>query len=125
MKREFILALMVTSLFLFFSSCTSNESLPDKGLSVLSPKANDIIKKGASHEIQWKTEVADSEFGAVVTIEFSKDGGKSWNKVEENLPKGKAYAWKVPETDSQECKIRVISQYRPEYRGTSGVFAVK
>ncbi len=124
MKREFIFALIAASLFLFFYSCSSGE-LPDTGLTILSPKGNDLLKKGASHEIQWKVEAPDSEFGAVVTIEFSKDAGKSWNKVEENVPKGKGFTWKTPETEMSECKIRVISQYRPEYRGTSGGFAIK
>jgi hypothetical protein len=124
MKKEMVVVLLIVSLFLFCSSCSTRD-LPDKGIAILSPKANDVVQTGASYEIQWKGEVPDSEFGAVVTIEFSKDGGKSWERVEENFPKAGKYAWKVPKIDSTQCKIRVFSQYRPEYRGTSGVFAVK
>ena len=83
------------------------------------------MQGGSSYEIRWKAEVSDPEFGAVVTIEFSKDGGKSWEMVEENVPKAGKFLWKVPKIDSTQCKIRVFSQRRPEYRGTSGLFAVK
>jgi hypothetical protein len=61
----------------------------------------------------------------VVTIEFSKDGAKSWEMVEEKASKAGKYLWKVPKVDSAQCKMRVFSQSRVEYRGTSGVFAVK
>ena len=124
MKKEMVIVLLITSLFLFCSSCSTGD-LPDKGIAILSPKANDIVQAGAPYEIQWKTEVPDLEFGAMVTIEFSKNGGKSWEQVEDNFPKAGKYLWKVPTIDSAQCKIRVFSQRRPEYRGTSGLFAVK
>ena len=124
MKREMVVVLLIFSLFLFCSSC-STVDLPDKGIAILSPKANDLIQGGASYEVQWKAEDSDPEFGAVVTVEFSKNEGKSWEQIEENVPKVGKYLWSVPKIDSAQCKIRVSSQRRPEYRGTSGVFAVK
>lgn len=45
--------------------------------------------------------------------------------VAENVPNSGKYVWKVPRLDSTKCKIRVFSQYRPIYRGTSEVFSVK
>ncbi len=111
-------------LFVFCLSC-STEGLPDKGIKISTPKASDIIKAGDSYEILWKAEPAESEFVAMVTIEFTEDGGKSWEKVEENVPNSGKYSWKVPKVNSTECKVLVFSQYRPIYRGTSGVFAVK
>ena len=114
----------IISLLLFCLSCSTGD-LPDKGIAILSPKADDVVKTAASYEIQWKTEVPDSEFGAMVTIEFSKDAGKSWEMAEDNVPNAGKYSWKVPKIDSTQCKVRVFSQRRPEYRGTSGVFVVK
>jgi hypothetical protein len=99
--------------------------LPDKGVKILSPKANDFLKTGDFYQIQWKAEPAESEFGAMVTVEFSKDGGKSWEKVEENVPNSGSYLWKAPKVDSAQCKVRVFSQRRPIYRGTSELFSVK
>jgi hypothetical protein len=128
MKKEgiipLILSLTATALLLCFS-CAPPESFPDKGVSILSPKANDVVQAGAPLEILWKAEPAQSEFGANVTVEFSKDGGKSWEKVEENVPNTGKFVWKVPKVDSAQCKIRVFSQYRPKYRGTSEMFSVK
>ena len=125
MKREWVVVLALAALSLFSCSVISTRDLPDKGVAILNPKANDVLQRGATYEIQWKTEVVDPEYGAVVTIEFSKDGGNSWKQVEENVPKEGRYVWKVPEIDSPQCKIRVFSQRRSEYRGTSGAFTVK
>jgi len=124
MKTGSIVVPLIFSLFLFSPSC-STVDLPDKGVAISSPKANGLVQGGTPCEIQWKTEDSISEFGAVVMIEFSKNGGKSWEEIEENVPNAGKYLWKVPNIDSAQCKIRVSSQRRPEYRGTSGIFAVK
>lgn len=127
-KRRIVLSLMTIfmAMFLLFClSCTPTESLKDQGITILSPKADDVVQAGAACEIQWKAEVPDSEFGTNVTIEFSKDGGKTWEKVQENVPATGKYSWNVPKIDSAQCKIRVSSQYRPKYRKSSGIFTVK
>jgi hypothetical protein len=128
MKKEGIiplLLLLIAVVFLLCLSCKPAESLKDQGIMILSPKANDVVQAGGSFEILWKAEPAQSEFGANVTVEFSKDGGKSWEKVDENVLNTGKFVWKVPKVDSTQCKIRVFSQYRPKYRGTSEMFAVK
>jgi hypothetical protein len=128
MKKEGIIPLLLSlagMVFLLCLSCAPTESLKDQGITILSPKSNDVVQAGAPYEIQWKAEVPDSEFGANVTIEFSKDGGKSWEKVGENIPNTGKYSWNVPKVDSAQCKIRINSQYRPKYRKTSEAFTVK
>jgi hypothetical protein len=125
MKKGGVILLLIAVLFLLCLSCKGTESLPEQGITILSPKANDVVQAGAPYEIQWKAEVPDSEFGANVTIEFSKDGAKSWEKVDENVPNKGKYEWKVPKIDSAQCKIRINSQYRPKYRKTSEAFSVK
>jgi hypothetical protein len=128
MKKEGIIPLLlplIAIVFLLCLSCKPAESLKDQGITILSPKANDVVQAGGSYEIQWKAEPGQAEFGVNVTVEFSKDGGKSWEKADENVPNTGKYAWKVPKVDSAQCKIRVYSQYRPKYRGTSEMFAVK
>jgi hypothetical protein len=67
----------------------------------------------------------ESEFGAMVTVEFLKDGGKSWEKVEENVPNNRRYLWRVPKVDSAQCQVRIFSQRKPIYRRTSEAFFVK
>jgi hypothetical protein len=119
-----VIALLFAVVLLICLSCAS-KPLADKGITVLSPKENDVLKAGEPYEILWKTEPTESEFGTMVTVEFSKDGGKSLEKVGENVPNSGKYVWKVPKVDSTQCKVRVFSQYRPIYRGTSEVFSVK
>jgi hypothetical protein len=124
MGKKLISSFFLAFLFIVCLSCAS-KPLPDQGVTILSPKANDVVKAGDSYEILWKAEPAESEFGRMVTVEFSKDGGKSWEKVEENVPNKGKYMWKVPKMDSTQCKVRILSQYRPKYRGTSEVFSIK
>jgi len=128
MGKKCTMSVLTVLLFLFFLSCAP-ESLPDKGvgirLLILSPKANHVLRAGESYEILWKAEPSESEFGSMVTVEFSKDGGRSWEKVEEDVSNKGKYVWKVPRVDSIQCKVRVLSKYRPIYHGTSEVFSVK
>ena len=128
MKKEGIIPLLLSLagiVFLLCLSCAPTESLKDQGMTILSPKSNDVVQAGAPYEIQWKAEIPNSEFGVNVTVEFSKDGGKSWEQVEVNVPNTGKYVWKVPKVDSAQCKVRVFSQFRPKYRGTSEIFSVK
>jgi hypothetical protein len=119
-----LIPLFSAVILVIFISCSA-EHLPDKGITILSPKANDVFKAGDFYQILWKVEPMESEFGVMVTVEFSKDGGKSWEKVEENVPNSGNYLWKVPRVDSAQCRVRIFSQRRPEYRGTSEMFSVK
>jgi hypothetical protein len=128
MKKEGIIPLrlsLIAMVFLLCLSCKPAESLKDQGITILSPKANDVVQAGGSFEILWKAEPAESEFGTKVTVEFSTDGGESWEQVQVNVDNTGKYVWKVPKIDSTKCKIRVFSQYRPKYRVTSETFTVK
>jgi hypothetical protein len=124
MEKKVIVSLFTAVLLIIFLSCAS-KPLPDKGVTILNPKSNDVVKAGDSCEILWKAEPTESEFGTMATVEFSKDGGKSWEKIEENVPNSGKYMWKAPKVDSTQCKVRIFSQFRPKYRGTSEVFSVK
>jgi hypothetical protein len=124
LMRNRLILLFLSVAFLIFISCSS-KPLPDRGIRILSPKANDVFRAGDFYQILWKAEPMESEFGVMVTVEFSKDGGKSWEKTEENIANSGNYLWRVPKADSARCKLRVFSQRRPIYRGTSGVFSVR
>jgi len=76
MENRLILTLFVLVLSTICLSCAS-KPLPDQGVTILNPKAKDIVKAGEPYEIFWKAEPAESEFGVMVTVEFSKNEGKS------------------------------------------------
>ncbi len=129
MGEKLILSYFLSFLFIVCLSCSSN--LPDNGVTILNPNGRDEIKVGDSFEVRWKTEVAESEFGGMVTIEFSRDEGKSWEKVAENVQNSGKYVWTVPKVEHKKYaftnktfKLRVISQSKPIYRDTSELFFV-
>jgi hypothetical protein len=123
MKRN-CFVLLGTVLFVMCLSCGS-QIMPDMGVTILSPKANDVVQGGSAYDILWRAEIPESEFGAMVTVQLSKDGGKSWEIVAENVPNIGKYPWNVPKLDSTQSKVRVFSQFRPKYRGTSEAFSIK
>ena len=129
MGKKLMLSFFLSSLFVVCLSCSSN--LPDNGVTILSPNAKDKVKVGDSFEVLWKTEVPESEFGPMVTIEFSRDDGKSWEKVQENVQNSGNYIWTVPNVEHKKYaisnktfKLRIISQSKPIYRDTSELFLV-
>jgi len=115
-----VVLVVIVAIVVLISSLTRKPEV-----TILSPKPNYVVKAEDSYEILWKTELAESQFGATVRIEFSKDGGKSWEKIEENVFNSGKYMWKVPNVDSTQCKVRIVSQSKPRYGGTSKVFSVK
>jgi len=132
MGKKLVLSFFLSFLFIVCLSCSS-KTLQDNGVTILRPKGNDVVKAGDSYEVRWKAEPAESEFGAMVTIEFSRDGGESWEKVQENVQNSGTYVWTVPKMESagqydvysKKCRLRVISQHKPIYRGTSEFFSIK
>jgi hypothetical protein len=125
MKKERLILLIAVSFLLILLNCSKPESLPEQGVNILNPKANDVVQAGAPFEIQWKADAPPPEFGANVTIQLSKDGGSTWEVVAENVPNTGKYQWTVPKIDSTKCKILVFSQYRPKYRKSSEIFTIK
>ncbi len=129
MGKKLMLSFSLSFLFVICLSCSSN--LPDNGVTILSPNAKDKIKAGDSFQVRWKTGVPESEFGPMVTIEFSSDEGKSWDKVQDNVQNTGRYMWTVPNVEHKKYaftnktfKLRIISQSKPIYRDTSELFFV-
>ena len=129
MGKKLMSSFFLSFLFIVCLSCSSN--LPDNGVTILSPNAKDKVKVGDYFEVRWKTEIPESEFGPMVTIEFSRDEGKSWEKVQENVQNSGKYIWTVPNVEHKKYaftnktfKLRIISQSKPIYRDTSELFLV-
>ena len=129
MEKKLISSFFCSLIFIVCLSCSSN--LPDNGVTILNPNAKDKVRVGDSFEVRWKTEVPESEFGPTVTIEFSRNEGKSWEKVQENVQNSGKYIWTVPNVEHKKYaftnktfKLRIISQSKPIYRDTSELFLV-
>ena len=129
MGKKLMLSFFLSFLFMVCLSCSSN--LPDNGVTILNPNAKDKVRVGDSFEVRWKTEIPESEFGPMVTIEFSRNEGKSWEKVQENVQNSGKYIWTVPNVEHKKYaisnktfKLRIVSQSKPSYRDTSELFLV-
>jgi hypothetical protein len=73
-------------------------------ISVITPNGGEIWEAGQSHSINWSTA------GGVVSkvnIDYSINGGNSWNSVTSNLSNSGSYSWTVPATPSTNCLVRV------------------
>lgn len=72
-------------------------------LKVISPNGNDTWLSGSSKEIRWS-----SENVALVKIEYTIDGGATWNVIANSVQSIGSYYWNnIPELNSLQCKIKI------------------
>ena len=117
-KMRKILAFAIISIavcsMLFVTSCelrdTSNPVSGDStstsiSIKVSSPNGGESIMEGSSYNIQWSASGTSQ-----VNIQFSYDNGASWYLVADSLANNGIFSWfPVPNTISNQCKIRVSS----------------
>ena len=77
--------------------------VPEAGITVLSPNGGETIQTGTSENITWS-----SVNIANVKIEFTTNGGASWDLIVNSTPSDGHYIWDpVPDVNSSLCKIRI------------------
>jgi hypothetical protein len=70
---------------------------------IQSPSTNENLQSDAPTTIRWESSGVDS-----VNIDFSIDGGKTWNNIINNYPGDvDSLIWSVPNISSSNCKIRI------------------
>ncbi len=77
------------------------EALPT--LSLLSPNGGEIFNVGDAVAIQWTWTLQVSD----VRIDYSRDGGQSWEPVAAAASNTGIYLWQIPEGPVTEGRIRV------------------
>ena len=77
------------------------ETLPT--LRVLRPDGGEIFTVGDAVEIQWSWTQAVGD----VRIDYSRDGGSSWQPVAASVPNTGTYLWQVPEGPGPGGRIRI------------------
>jgi len=76
---------------------------PQQSLSLLSPSASSEFNSGEILNINWSSDNID-----LIRIEYSTDGGISWNLITDNITGAQgSYLWTIPQTNSSNCKIRL------------------
>jgi hypothetical protein len=75
----------------------------DPHVWILAPVGGETLTPGLKYEIQWGSWYLDT-----VEIEYSTDGGVSWNMVASGVGASyNNYLWIVPRVNSSNCKIRI------------------
>ncbi|MGB2804390.1 MAG: hypothetical protein WBD64_05790, partial [Candidatus Zixiibacteriota bacterium] len=75
-------------------------------MQVLSPNGGETWGVGTTQQITWIAENYDGSKGDV-KLEYSTNSGGSWLPIESSVPDTGSYAWIVPSTLSDNCKVRV------------------
>lgn len=74
-------------------------------ITVNSPNGGEIWEVGSTQTITWSPVSIEGN----VIIEYSPDGGNSYNEIESNPVDDGSYNWIVPDTPSDNCLVRISS----------------
>jgi len=72
-------------------------------ITVTSPNGGEKWAVGSTHNVTWTTS------GSVgnVRIKYSTNNGSSWKTVVSSTANDGSYSWKIPNTPSAHCKVRI------------------
>jgi hypothetical protein len=82
---------------------------------VVTPNGGEIWNVNTTQNITWN---ASSLYGPAY-IEYTLDGGATWNIVSASAPNTGSYAWSVPFTPSTQAKIRISNVGNPSLNDVS------
>jgi hypothetical protein len=92
----------------------------EKSLLVADPCLRAEYKVDSTYTIRWYSGYVDK-----VKIEFSNDGGKTWKPVADNLnAQSCQYLWKVPENESDSCRIKISDMSDASICAISDLFSI-
>ncbi len=75
-------------------------------IMITSPEGGDIWNVGYDEDIKWTTTEASGSSITGVDLEYSPDGGASWNTIVENTDDDGIHTWTVPDHDTEQAMIR-------------------
>ena len=75
-------------------------------IQITNLNGGELVESGSRFKIKWNTNGLKSE---LFKIEFSDNNGATWNRVESRILNVNEYLWKVPNIESEKCKIKIIA----------------
>lgn len=75
-------------------------------VTITSPNGGQTWAGGSSQDITWNASDVDIGDSLKVKLEYTTDGGSSYNAIADNLANSGTYSWTVPAIDSTTVKIR-------------------
>ena len=73
------------------------------GFRLTSPNGGELYTTGTYEKILW---IIDPDMRNV-SLEYSKDNGESWRPINNNAPNTGNYMWKIPNTTSEQCLVKI------------------
>jgi hypothetical protein len=77
------------------------------------------IQAGVTLPVRWSFKGIEN-----VVIEYSSNGGSSWNSIVKKPASDKGYFWQIPQIISQGMKVRIYSETEPNLKSESNQFSV-
>ena len=73
-------------------------------IQITTPNGGDLVEADSRYKIKWDTKGLKSE---LFKIMFSINDGATWERVESRILNTNEYLWKVPDLESDKCKIKI------------------
>jgi hypothetical protein len=84
-------------------------------VNLIAPNGGEAWRVGRQENIKWKAGYTDK-----LNIEYSTDSGNHWLPIASNIvTTDTIYAWTIPNTESDNCKIRIYDNTTPAIGDTS------
>ena len=87
----------------FIKGCLGLGSAPTPTITVTSPNGGENWIVGSSHNITWTSQ----NFSNNVKIEYSTNGGSSWNSIVASTANDGTEPWTIPNTPTTQARVRV------------------
>ena len=85
-----------------FGLSNGNFTIVIPSIKVITPNGGEVCDTGSICKITW-----GSKYVANVKIEYSINGGGSWFNIDSSYASTGIFNWKVPNTPSEQCKIKI------------------
>jgi|GEM_PF-3770809 len=76
-------------------------------VTVISPNGGEVWRVGSTQTIRWSA--SDDIQVTRIDIFYSTDGGRSWRSIARDLTNTGSYSWRVPNTPSTNCLVRIVA----------------
>ncbi|MEO0166712.1 MAG: hypothetical protein ABIL39_11320, partial [candidate division WOR-3 bacterium] len=90
-------------------------------IKVTSPLNGDIWYAGRSYYITWDW---TGDFSNA-RLDYSTDGGTTWNQIAQNAANDGYYLWTVPNVSGMNCRIRIANTQNTNAYGLSQTFEIR
>lgn len=91
-----------------------------KNINIIKPNGGENIFAGLNYNIEWT-----SQNVLRVNIEFSSNGGDTWNLVEDSVESTGLYSWTVPNNLTDQALIKITNIDNPlDYDVSNNTFSI-